>query len=208
MQRESHRGGTKRPETEHPLTRPADPEKGCAPFRHLQREREADDIAVEGHRAAQLADGEMGLEQTADRHVLGHRCAHGRSQGCQYAHPAARPRTSHRQTHVAHSERDPSTGNLSAGSEDSIAQGLERETPQRGTGSVPRWQGTMAELPRLPGSRKSPVARAGGAPRRTAPLGCKLRLPIRATGPNPSASRSRERIRRTSSTRIHFLAAT
>src|SRR5687767_6543766 len=78
MQREPHRGGPKRPETEHRLARPADPEKGCGTFRHFERDGKADDITVKGDCPAQVADREMGLEQTADRNVLGHRSRHGR----------------------------------------------------------------------------------------------------------------------------------
>ena len=51
VQREPIGGGTERPETEHPLARRADPKEGCAPLGHFEREREADDITVEGDRA-------------------------------------------------------------------------------------------------------------------------------------------------------------
>jgi hypothetical protein len=50
----------------------ADPKEGGAPIWHFKRDREADHITVEGDCARQIADSQMGLEQTMDRNVLGH----------------------------------------------------------------------------------------------------------------------------------------
>src|SRR6266498_2798756 len=44
----------------------ADPEERGAALGHVERERQADDIAVEGNRAVEVADGEVGLEEALD----------------------------------------------------------------------------------------------------------------------------------------------
>jgi hypothetical protein len=55
----------------------ADPKEGGAPIWHFDCDREADHITVEGDCASQIADSQMGLKQTMDRNVLGHRFNHG-----------------------------------------------------------------------------------------------------------------------------------
>jgi hypothetical protein len=52
VQRDPDRSRTERPEAEHAFAAPADPEERGAALWHLEREREADHVAVERHRPA------------------------------------------------------------------------------------------------------------------------------------------------------------
>jgi hypothetical protein len=62
MKREAHGRRTQRPQAEHRLSGPADPEKRGSALLEHQRERETDHVAVELDRAVQVADREMGFE--------------------------------------------------------------------------------------------------------------------------------------------------
>jgi hypothetical protein len=86
VQREPDGSGAKRPEPEHRFAGRADPEERGAALRQLERERQTDHVAVEGDGAAEVAHGEVSLEEAGCRDWLAHGCTrlgtgHSRATG-------------------------------------------------------------------------------------------------------------------------------